>query len=151
MLGEWNKMKELYKELQNNFQKSRKSDRDLEIEGLWQDLKNQQKQFDNLKKEIEDEVRASLKVEWEKLKKKQEEIELREKVLRYQGVSGYQWLTQDHGKDIKEHVKTKWESNYDRKVTSYPKLLPEISTGKENEYLSKSVEEVNKLGERGRQ
>lgn len=100
MLEEWNKMKEQYKEFQEKFQEKQISELDLEIQGKWNDLKHQQKEFDNMKKDIEDELRKSLKEEWEKLKKKQVEIEMREKqfykddetMVRYDEIIGYQMV-----------------------------------------------------------
>ena len=97
MLEEWNKMKQQYKEFQENLQKKQISELDVEIAGKWNELKHQQKQFDQMKKEIEDELRRSLHEEWEKLKKKQAEIETREKqtykddenIVRYDEIIGY--------------------------------------------------------------
>ena len=81
MLKEWDKMKQQYKKFQESVQKTQRTELEEEIEGLWNDLKHQQKQFDNMKEQIEAELRKSLLEEWEKLTKKQKEIEMREKEL----------------------------------------------------------------------
>ena len=143
MLAEWNKMKQQYREFQKNFQKNQKSELDdSEIEGIWTDLKHQQKQFDSMKKQIEEELKKSLQKEWEKLKNKQAEIEMREKQLyedeesnvQYQEIVGYQRVTVDKREDINEQQGTAWGSNNDDTLIS--ELQPETTLEKQNEYDS---------------
>ena len=138
ILEEWNKMKQQYKKFEENFQKNQKSERDVEIEGIWTDLKHQQKQFENMKKQIEEELKKRLQEEWEKLKERQADIESREKQLyvdddetmvRYQEVVGYQRVKVDD-----EQQGTRWGPNNDD--TLIPKLQPQVTPEKENKYHS---------------
>ena len=84
MMEEWKQMKEEYRSLQKRVKKSRKSEEHLENKRRWRNMKYQQQQFDNWKKQILKELKNDIKKEWEKLKKEQKELELREKQLNFE-------------------------------------------------------------------
>ena len=143
MLEEWETMKQQQREFQENFQKP---GRHAEIEGTWTDLKHQQKQFESMKKQIEQELRKSLQEEWEKLKKKQAEIENRETLLygddetvvRYQ-VAGNHKIAVEIEENSDKQQETEWEPDNDD--TFIPTLQQESELS--NNYHSENEQKMD--------
>ena len=147
MLEEWENMKQQYREFQENFQTNQKPGRDVEIEGTWTDLKHQQKQFESMKKQIEEELRKSLQEEWEKLKKKQAEIEKRETMLYVDNETVVRYQVAGNDKisvEMEEYSDKEQETEPDNDDTLMPTLQQdsEVSNNYPSETEQKTDNEV---------